>query len=76
VLKTDEDGGWPCQHCDEVTESEESLEVHMASDHPGVEDIPEGWCDYDHEEHLWTPGDLECRRCGADLAEWSEEADE
>jgi hypothetical protein len=24
-------------------------------------------------EHDWTPGDAECRRCGADLNEWNEE---
>lgn len=31
----------------------------------------EGACgvSYDHE---WLPGDLECRRCGADLSEWND----
>lgn len=43
---------------------------------PEVE--PEDWegCTYPYPEHEWTPGDIECRRCGADLAEWSEDSDQ
>lgn len=37
-----------------------------------MDEVPEGWCDIDHPEHEWKPGDLECRRCGADLSEWDE----
>lgn len=25
------------------------------------------------EDHDWRPGDIECRRCQADLSEWNEE---
>lgn len=33
---------------------------------------PEDWdgCVPPYPEHDWTPGDLECRRCGADLSAW------
>lgn len=24
-------------------------------------------------EHLWKPGDNECRRCGADLSSWNDD---
>ena len=27
----------------------------------------------EYYEHLWSPGDVECRRCGADLSEWNSE---
>lgn len=40
------------------------------------DEIPEGYCDADHEEHVWSPGDLECRRCGADLSDWENELEE
>jgi hypothetical protein len=33
-------------------------------------------CADGYPEHDWTPGDSECRRCGADLAEWSEPLDD
>lgn len=38
-----------------------------------IDETPEGWCDASHEEHDWTPGDPDCRRCGADLAAWNDE---
>ena len=25
------------------------------------------------EDHEWRPGDIECRRCGADLGTWNEQ---
>lgn len=27
------------------------------------EDVPEGWCTPTAQEHVWEPGDMECRRC-------------
>ena len=38
-----------------------------------VETVPDDWCDDVYPEHDWTPGDLECRRCGADLSTWNED---
>lgn len=32
-------------------------------------------CAEDYPEHDWRPGDLECRRCGADLSEWGYDAE-
>lgn len=34
------------------------------------EDDYDDSCVDDYPEHQWNPGDLECRRCGADLSEW------
>lgn len=28
------------------------------------------------EDHAWKDGDIECRRCGADLSEWNEEGED
>lgn len=28
--------------------------------------VPEGWCQWDEEDHDYRPGDPECRRCGAE----------
>lgn len=33
-------------------------------------------CTYPYPDHDWMPGDLECRRCQADLSEWNDEYDE
>lgn len=27
------------------------------------------------QDHDWRPGDLECRRCSADLSSWNEDED-
>lgn len=27
-------------------------------------------------DHPWQPGDVECRRCGADLSHWNDDIDE
>jgi hypothetical protein len=27
----------------------------------------------ENPEHEWTPGDIECRRCGADLSAWNDD---
>lgn len=32
-------------------------------------------CGYSND-HDWSPGDLECGRCGADLSDWNIEEDE
>lgn len=37
-----------------------------------VDDQDEWECGV-NEDHKWNPGDLECRRCGADLSKWNEE---
>jgi hypothetical protein len=31
--------------------------------------VPEGWCQWDQEEHAWPVGALECTRCGAEAPE-------
>jgi hypothetical protein len=33
-------------------------------------------CEWPYPEHEWQSGDLQCRRCGADLSEWNEDDDE
>lgn len=30
-------------------------------------------CADEYPEHDWEPGDLECRRCGADLSDWNDQ---
>jgi ribosomal protein L37E len=49
-------------------------ECGLPEDTPLHHVVSAGWCQWDDEDHDWTPGDMECRRCGADLSEWNEES--
>lgn len=56
-----------------MTDDEVRNYDHLVASAPAVE--PEDWegCAYPYPEHDWTPGDLECRRCGADLSQWNDQ---
>jgi len=41
-------------------------------DDPDDEDVCVDGDGNEYPEHDWTPGDLECRRCQADLSEWND----
>jgi hypothetical protein len=38
--------------------------------------VPEGWCQWDEEDHDYQPGLLECRRCGAEEPPPEEDEDD
>lgn len=50
------------------------ISAFFCSDH-GPRDDEEEWECGISEDHNWNPGDVECRRCGADLSAWNEEED-